>query len=46
MDDAQANIQQAIDPSDWKLWVGLLAVLSVGTAILGHVPSGGEGYAV
>ena len=38
-DDAQANLQMAA--GDWKLWVGLLAVISVATAFAGHSPSGG-----
>ena len=32
-------------PQDWKFWLGILAVLSVGTALLGHQPSG-EAYSV
>ena len=32
-------------PQDWKFLLGILVVLSVGTALLGHQPSG-ETYAV
>ena len=38
VDDAQVNLQLAT--TDWRFWVGILAVLSVGTALLGHTPSG------
>jgi len=37
-DNAQANLQMAA--GDWKLWVGLLAVISVATAFAGHAPAG------
>ena len=38
VDDAQVNLQVAT--TDWRFWLGILAVLSVGTALLGHTPSG------
>ena len=43
-DDAQANLQVAA--GDWKLWVGVLAVISVATALAGHTPSGDGTYSV
>lgn len=43
-DDAQANLQVAA--GDWKLWVGVLAVISVATALAGHMPSGDGTYSV
>jgi hypothetical protein len=29
--------------SDWKVWIGVLLVISVATAVLGHVPAGSDG---
>lgn len=29
--------------SDWKVWIGLLLVISVATAVLGHAPAGSDG---
>ena len=43
LDDAQAELRVAT--TDWKFWIGVLAVLSVATALLGHTPSG-QTYAV
>ena len=31
---------------DWKFWVGILAVLSIATALLGHPSPGDQTYAV
>lgn len=31
---------------DWKFWVGILAVVSVATALLGHTPSDNQAFSV
>ena len=38
--DAQSSITSAFDPSDWKIWLGALAFLSIATALAGHSDSG------
>jgi len=44
--DVQDKISGMVDPSDWKLWLAVLAVLSVGTALLGHTGGAEGAYSV